>query len=49
MSDLMKHIRCTAGEVAPFVLIPGDPARAGRIAERLTDVRLGAQNREYVV
>ena len=49
MSDLMKHIRCTAGDIAPYVLIPGDPARAGRIAERLTDARLAAQNREYTV
>ena len=49
MSDLMKHIRCTAGDIAPYVLIPGDPARAGRIAERLTDARLVAQNREYTV
>ncbi|MBQ4437137.1 MAG: nucleoside phosphorylase [Clostridia bacterium] len=49
MSDLVKHIRCTAGDIAPYVLIPGDPARAGRIAERLTDARLVAQNREYTV
>ena len=49
MSDLMKHIRCQAGDIAPYVLIPGDPARADRIAARLTEAHLVARNREYTV
>lgn len=47
--QVQKHIRCVPGDVAPYVLLPGDPARAGRIAERMDDARLIAQNREYVV
>ena len=46
MPDLMKHIRCTAGDIAPVVLIPGDPGRADRIAERLEDPKLIARSRE---
>ncbi|MBI3343190.1 uridine phosphorylase, partial [Candidatus Gottesmanbacteria bacterium] len=26
------HIACKAGDVAPTILIPGDPARVGKIA-----------------
>jgi uridine phosphorylase len=48
-TDLQKHIRCVPGDVAPYVLLPGDPARAGRIAERLDESKLVAENREYVV
>lgn len=46
---LQKHIRCKEGDVAKYVIIPGDPARAGRIAERLDEVEKISQNREYVV
>lgn len=46
---VQKHIRCRAGDVAEYVLIPGDPARAGRIAKRLDNARLVACNREYAV
>ena len=49
MPDLMKHIRCTAGDIAQVVLIPGDPGRADRIAERLEDPKLIARSREYTV
>ena len=45
----MKHIRCSEGDVAEYVLIPGDPARAERIARRLDNARLIAVNREYTV
>ncbi|GAB4575661.1 MAG: uridine phosphorylase [Anaerolineae bacterium] len=44
-----KHIRCVPGDVARYVLLPGDPGRAERIAAAMDDARLIAQNREYVV
>ena len=47
--SVQKHIRCRRGDVAEFVLIPGDPQRAERIAQRLTDARLISVNREYTV
>lgn len=46
---LQKHIRCREGDVARRVLLPGDPGRAHRIAQRLDAARLVAENREYVV
>jgi len=33
------HIRAQAGDVAPIVLLPGDPGRAARVAERLEGAR----------
>ena len=43
-----RAIRCLPGEVAPYVLLPGDPARAERICrERLEDGRLVMTNREF--
>ncbi len=33
------HIRAQPGDVAPVVLLPGDPGRATRVAERLEDAR----------
>ena len=47
--EIQKHIRCVPGDVARSVLLPGDPARARRIAAELEDARLIAENREYVV
>ena len=47
--EIQKHLRCKPGDVARYVLIPGDPGRARRIAERMQDVRLIAENREYVL
>ncbi len=49
MSEIQKHIRCVRGDVARYVLLPGDPGRARRIAERMDDARLIAENREYIV
>ena len=46
---VQKHIRCREGDVAEYVLIPGDPARAERIAKRLDNAHLVARNREYAV
>jgi uridine phosphorylase len=47
--EVQKHIRCVPGDVARYVLLPGDPARAGRIAEQMDEAKLVAENREYVV
>src|SRR5688572_8466592 len=47
--DIQKHIRCRPGDVARCVLLPGDPARARRIAAAMDTAELKAENREYVV
>lgn len=40
------HIACAPGDIAPLVIMPGDPRRAERIAQtRLTDARLVSQVR----
>lgn len=49
MQEVQKHIRCRPGDIAPAVIVPGDPGRVHRIAERMTDAKLIADNREYVV
>jgi uridine phosphorylase len=43
-----RAIRCLPGEIAPYALLPGDPARAERIArEHLDDAHLVMANREF--
>ncbi len=49
MSEIQKHIRCKPGDVAKYVLVPGDPGRVKRIAEQMDEAHLIAENREYVV
>jgi purine-nucleoside phosphorylase len=39
------HIRAHPGDVAPVVLLPGDPGRATRVAKRLQDARCYNDNR----
>ena len=46
---VQKHMRCCKGDVAEYVLIPGDPARAERIAQRMKNAKTVAINREYAV
>lgn len=41
------HIQCQSGDVAPFILIPGDPARVGKIASLWDSAREIANHREY--
>lgn len=48
-SDIQRHIRAKRGDVAPYVLIPGDPGRAERIAATFVEPKLVARNREYVL
>lgn len=47
--DIQRHLRVTKGDVAPYVLIPGDPGRADRIAKEFTTSKEVARNREYVI
>jgi DeoD family purine-nucleoside phosphorylase len=43
-----RAVRCLPGEIAPNVLVPGDPARAARIAnEWLSDAKLVMVQREF--
>lgn len=43
-----RALRCKPGEIAPYVLVPGDPLRAARIAsEWLSDGRLIMAQREF--
>jgi uridine phosphorylase len=45
---LQYHIRCRPGDVARYVLLPGDPARVPLIAERWAEARAVADEREHV-
>lgn len=47
--NVLKHIRCGAGDIAPNVIIPGDPGRVRRIVEQMDSAEFVAENREYVV
>ncbi|MYE16075.1 MAG: nucleoside phosphorylase, partial [Gemmatimonadetes bacterium] len=44
---LQYHVRVRPGDVANYVLLPGDPARVGLIAEHLDEPREVAYHREY--
>lgn len=46
---LQKHIRCRPGDVNRYVLLPGDPARAKRIADHFEEPVLVSENREYTI
>jgi len=41
------HIQCGPGDVAPVVLLPGDPGRIDWIARELEEVEEVASNREF--
>ena len=45
--DLLPSLRVRPGSLPAGVLLPGDPARAARIAERLTRAEELAKNREF--
>jgi len=47
--EILKHIRCGKGDIAPYVIIPGDPGRVKRIVEQMDSAELLAENREYIV
>ena len=43
------HINVTPGEIAPYVLLPGDPGRVDRIVKSWETGRVLSFNREYKV
>ena len=43
------HIRCEAGDVGRYCILPGDPGRCKAIAELFDNPVLVSQNREYVI
>jgi len=45
---LQYHIQCREGDVAPYVLLPGDPGRVPLVAARWDEAHEVARNREYV-
>ena len=45
---LQYHLKVDDGDVAPFVLLPGDPGRVPLVAATWDDAREVARNREYV-
>lgn len=42
------HIDCASGEVGKYCILPGDPGRCAKIAERFDGARHVRTNREYV-
>jgi uridine phosphorylase len=48
-ADLQRHVRARSGDVAPYVLLPGDPARAERIAGVFAESKLVARYREFTL
>ena len=42
------HIQCDSGDVAPYVLLPGDPHRVEKVAALWDEARFVADNREHV-
>lgn len=48
MADRMYHIATLPEEVAPYVLLPGDPHRVKKVAALWDEARFIADNREHV-
>lgn len=48
MAGRQYHIGCGRGDVAPRILLCGDPGRAEKVAARFSSVRVERRNREYV-
>ncbi len=42
------HINCGPGDLAPYILTAGDPARIRRLARRLEEIRVRRANREFL-
>lgn len=45
--DICFHIKTRKGDIGRYVILPGDPARVPKIAAKLDNAQLIAQNREY--
>ncbi|HXF83035.1 MAG TPA: nucleoside phosphorylase [bacterium] len=48
MEQMQRHLRITRGAMPRFCLIPGDPARAERIAQRFEGAEEVIRNREFL-
>ncbi len=46
-SERQYHIALGPGELAEYILLPGDQDRIERIAERLTDIEMRQRHREF--
>ena len=46
--SLQYHLKLSPGDVAPYVLLPGDPGRVPLVASLWDESRVVASNREYV-
>ena len=46
--SLQYHLKIKKGDVAPYVLLPGDPKRVEKVASYWDEAKLVADNREYV-
>ena len=46
-TDRQYHIDLAPGEIADYILLPGDPDRAERIADMLDDVEVHRRHREF--
>jgi uridine phosphorylase len=47
IGERQYHIDLGRGELAEYILLPGDPDRTGRIATRLESIELERRNREF--
>jgi uridine phosphorylase len=47
-TDRQYHIDLAPGELADYILLPGDPERVARIAERFESVTVERRHREFV-
>jgi len=47
VSKLQAHLMVDEGDIAPYVLLPGDPDRVLRIGEKMDSFREVACNREF--
>ncbi|HSL16015.1 MAG TPA: uridine phosphorylase, partial [Actinomycetota bacterium] len=45
---LQYHVKLSDGDVAPYVLLPGDPGRVPVVASHWDEAHEVARNREYV-
>ena len=47
--ELQFHIKCKAGDVGRYVILPGDPGRCEKIAAYFDDPYFVTSNREYTI
>ena len=47
--EVQFHIRCKAGDVGRYCILPGDPGRCAAIAARFEKAEQVSQNREFTV